>query len=101
MNDYIRERIIQKNKLKGYLAAIKNEETGKIYISYSLCHPNDKFDKTKGEMIARNRALKMIQESNTGKFIIPKSVSEQYCHFVLRCKKYFRTNNINLLTYYG
>lgn len=101
MSNYIHERIIQKNKLKGYLVAIKDQETGIVCTSYSLCHPYDKFNKIKGMAIAYKRALKWGKSANLCTFIIPHSISEQYARFVIRCKKYFKTDSICPMAYYG
>lgn len=60
---------------------------GKVRIGYSLCHRNDKFDKSVARNIAEARMEKTQKDYTT---TLPPSMIEEFKRFTVRCGKYFK-----------
>lgn len=103
LKQYIRD---ERNCPMGVMVATVNEENPMyVHIGVSLCHEHDKFDKTVGYNLAKNRAknpnnwykLKMYDYkhiNNIEKYYM--NTNEVLIKFVNRCSVYFKNKMIIL-----
>jgi len=92
-------------KRKGVIVAFTEPGTENIYIGWSLCHPNDSFDKDIGKDIAINRAIKWhyhIKNRNSlydpkeiNHLTVPISIDQQLYKFILRAERYFKNLEVS------
>lgn len=61
----------------------------KLCFGWSVVHPNDVFDKQKGNMIALNR---LNSDKHDKELIVPEIMFEDMTNFMLRAQKYFQTS---------
>ena len=78
LKQYIRDE--NRNPIGVMLSELTGDE---IDYGFSLCHEKDKYDKTKGMLIAFNR-LKSERMAP-----VPNSIWQEWERFVLRSEKYF------------
>lgn len=85
--EYVRKNKNNRNK-KGVLLAVK-QDGDKVVIGWSLCRPNDEFDKYFGQEVAYDRGMKRFDDPHHFEDI-PPSIFPQVERFVDRCEKYFK-----------
>jgi hypothetical protein len=78
---YTRNRHNPKSKLRGYIAAVRNEDNS-VTFGFSLCRRGDKFDKGAGISGAIDRA---VNRDHT----MASSIKQQFAHFHEQATKYF------------
>jgi len=85
----VRNRNKQKQKV-GCLVGIC--EDGEIGIGWSLCGPEDKFDKHRAKQMAIGRASKFYPLYNHSYIVLflPPSIVDEASNFYERCKRYFK-----------
>jgi len=96
---FLSERIIVKNKFKGWFVAFKYLD--KFYFGYSCVHNKDRINKDFGLKIAIRRAMKMGEKYDNLKkcaifdhyvsYYFPYTITKERVNsFVNRCIKYFK-----------
>jgi hypothetical protein len=92
--EYVRKRKGGKNYRVGLLLGRK--VNGKVYVGWSKCWvKKDEFDPDFGMLIASNRIhLSSIGDNRYRP--VHNSIQDQLTRFTERCKRYFKTENVNL-----
>ena len=86
----VRNRNKQKQKV-GCLVGVCVD--GVVHVGYSLCHPEDVFDKNRAKQIALGRAMK------TGWKQYPASLKTDVEFFYKRCWRYFKEPELDFKSY--
>jgi len=91
MNTEIHQFVLdKKGRRKGVVVAKLDPSDDAVYVGWSLTHKNDKFDKERGLLIAKNRAY---VGSNS---VIPQSIENDVLVMVKRAMKYFKNKQIHI-----